>query len=399
MIALSSLPPLSLYIHIPWCVKKCPYCDFNSHTQKAELPEQAYIDALLEDLTRQLPQVWGRRLHSIFIGGGTPSLFSAESLDRLLSGIRSLIPFNFDIEITLEANPGTAEADKFKGFFDAGINRLSIGVQSFNDSHLKTLGRIHSASEVDRAIDFANKAGFQRINLDLMHGLPGQSISNAQQDLLRAIDSQVSHISWYQLTLEPNTLFYQQPPSLPADDTLTDIQDAGESLLANNGFHKYEVSAYAKQSSLQSQHNLNYWSFGDYLAIGAGGHGKITLPAEQQILRYSQFRSPKDYLNADKPYTQTSHAIDINELPLEFMMNAMRLTGGVPETFFNERTDLAISVIENQLSKAETNGLLVRESGWLKPTLQGQRFLNDLLEIFMPEHFKMPKQIPVTKVE
>lgn len=399
MLSLSSLPPLSLYIHIPWCIKKCPYCDFNSHAQTGPLPEESYVQALIDDLTQQLPQVWGRKLHSIFIGGGTPSLFSAQSFDYLLSQIRALIPFSFDIEITMEANPGTAEADRFKGYFDAGINRLSIGGQSFNNQHLETLGRIHQADEIARAVQFAHQAGFERINLDLMHGLPNQSEQESLGDLQRAIDLGLSHLSWYQLTLEPNTLFYQRPPQLPDDDVLSDIQDSGEALLSAAGFEHYEVSAFAQHKTQQSQHNINYWSFGDYLAIGAGGHGKITLPADNQIVRYSQFRNPKDYLNPDKPFTQSTKAVEEKDLPLEFMMNAMRLKRGVPLKFFSERTGLPANILDTPLKHAQQHQLIEIDQGWLKATEQGQRFLNDLLEMFMPDKIDLPQVIPIKKVD
>ncbi len=399
MISLSSLPPLSLYIHIPWCVRKCPYCDFNSHAQKEDLPEDEYINALIRDLTEQLPLVWGRRLQSIFIGGGTPSLFSAQSMDRLLSQLRALIPFEFDIEITLEANPGTAEANKFKGFREAGINRLSIGVQSFNDNQLKQLGRIHSAQEALNAIAMAQQAGFEKINIDLMHGLPQQNVTDAQTDLVKAINTGVSHLSWYQLTLEPNTLFYQRPPKLPEDEILIDIQDMGDDVLQQAGFSQYEVSAFAKSSKVQSRHNLNYWMFGDYLAIGAGAHGKLTLPADNKIIRFSKYRSPKDYLDTTKPFEQTRRDIAYNELPLEFMMNALRLVDGVPENYFFERTGLALQVIEPQLKLAEERELIDRSKGWLKATPLGHRFLNDLLDYFSEDKINLPNKIQIKQVD
>ncbi len=399
MISLSSLPPLSLYIHIPWCVRKCPYCDFNSHAQKEDLPEDEYINALIRDLTEQLPLVWGRRLQSIFIGGGTPSLFSAQSMDRLLSQLRALIPFEFDIEITLEANPGTAEANKFKGFREAGINRLSIGVQSFNDNQLKQLGRIHSAQEAFNAIAMAQQAGFEKINIDLMHGLPQQNVTDAQTDLVKAINTGVSHLSWYQLTLEPNTLFYQRPPKLPEDEILIDIQDMGDDVLQQAGFSQYEVSAFAKSSKVQSRHNLNYWMFGDYLAIGAGAHGKLTLPADNKIIRFSKYRSPKDYLDTTKPFEQTRRDIAYNELPLEFMMNALRLVDGIPENYFFERTGLALQVIEPQIKVAEERELIDRSKGWLKATPLGHRFLNDLLDYFSEDKINLPNKIQIKQVD
>ncbi len=383
----AGLPPLALYIHVPWCVKKCPYCDFNSHTQKQALPEKEYIDALLEDLTEQLPSVWGRPIVSIFIGGGTPSLFTAQSYDYLLSQLRALLPFSHDIEITLEANPGTAEADKFKGYFDAGINRMSIGVQSFNLDHLKVLGRIHNADEALRAVQFAKAAGFEKINIDLMHGLPKQTPEQAENDLKTALDIGATHVSWYQLTLEPNTPFYHSPPAIPDDDHLADIQELGEAFLTNHGFDKYEISAYASTKQQQSVHNKNYWSFGDYLAIGAGAHGKITLPAEQKIIRFSQYKNPKDYLNKEKPFNQNRKAINVNELPLEFMMNALRLKHGVPAQLFSERTGLPLSVISSMLNDAKQKELLVNQNNIIAPTELGQRYLNDLLDYFLPEKY------------
>lgn len=398
MLSLTSLPPLSLYIHIPWCVRKCPYCDFNSHAQKEVLPENEYIDALIEDLTEQLPLVWGRRLQSIFIGGGTPSLFSSQSMERLLSQLRALIPFEFDMEITLEANPGTAEANKFKGFRAAGINRLSIGVQSFSDEHLKQLGRIHSAKEAFAAIEMAQQAGFEKINIDLMHGLPQQQVTDAKNDLTQAIATGVTHLSWYQLTLEPNTLFYQRPPTLPDDEILIDIQDMGEEYLRSVGFLQYEVSAYAKSPQVQSRHNLNYWTFGDYLAIGAGAHGKLTLPAENKIIRFSKFRSPKDYLNPAKQYEQTRKEIKPKELPLEFMMNALRLVDGVPEHYFFERTGLSLQIIEPQLRQAEERELIDRSNGCLKATPLGHRFLNDLLDHFAEENIRLAEKISIKQI-
>ena len=403
---LQQTPPLSLYIHIPWCVQKCPYCDFNSHSLKTAVDENAYITALINDLTFELPQVWGRRLSSIFIGGGTPSLFSAQAIDQLLSQVRALMPFAGDIEITLEANPGTAEANKFSDFRKAGINRLSIGVQSFNDPSLLVLGRIHDASQALNAIDMAHKAGFERINIDLMHGLPNQSPDAATKDLQQAINTGASHISWYQLTLEPNTAFYQSPPQLPDDDNLADIQEAGESLLNSNRFEQYEVSAFAQHNNLRSQHNLNYWQFGDYLGIGAGAHGKITLPNEQHIKRISKRRHPKDYLNPKKNFIDKEKVIALDELPLEFMMNALRLKEGVPSNTFFQRTGIPLSAINQPLETARQKGLMSNQPEQLKTTTLGQRYLNELLEIFMPHNLslKLPTQIsseriPIKKID
>ncbi|NVJ60745.1 MAG: oxygen-independent coproporphyrinogen III oxidase-like protein [Gammaproteobacteria bacterium] len=403
MLSLASLPPLSLYIHIPWCVKKCPYCDFNSHQIRSngevDFPEQEYISALIDDLTQQLPQVWGRRLHSIFIGGGTPSLFSASGIDNLLSNVRALLPFQTDIEITLEANPGTAEAQKFKDFFAAGVNRLSMGIQSFDDAHLKTLGRIHSGNEALKAIEFAHNAGFKKFNLDLMHGLPHQTPEQAQQDLNTAIKQGVNHISWYQLTLEPNTLFFAKPPKLPEEDYLVDIQNLGETALSAAGFEQYEISAFAKEQQHQSQHNLNYWTFGDYLAIGAGAHGKITLPADNKIVRYHQYRNPKDYLNPEKNYTLETNNIQPEDLPLEFMMNVLRLKQKIPVRLFNERTGLPWSAIEPGVIRAVEDNLIALDSEFFQVTDRGHRYLNDLLEMFLAESIDLPKTINIKQID
>ena len=287
--------PLSLYIHIPWCLRKCPYCDFNSHASPTDLPEKPYIQALLTNLSQELPYIWGRKLESIFIGGGTPSLFSADSIDELLCGIRTMLPFRPNIEVTLEANPGTFEQEKFKGFRQAGINRLSVGIQSFNVEHLQALGRVHNRDEALRAADIARHAGFDNFNLDLMFGLPAQSIEQALADLQQAIDLQPTHLSWYQLTLEPNTYFYKHPPVLPGDDLIADMQFKGQELLSHSCYTQYEVSAYARPG-FECRHNRNYWEFGDYVAIGAGAHGKITNPAEGSITRYHNYRQPTEYM-------------------------------------------------------------------------------------------------------
>lgn len=381
-------PPLSLYIHIPWCIKKCPYCDFNSHGIKNnldEVPEKEYVARLLEDLAQQIPNVWGRRLHSIFIGGGTPSLFSAKAIDQLLSGVRSLIQFEHDIEITMEANPGTFEVEKFLGFRQAGINRLSIGVQSFNAEHLEILGRVHDPEQAIAAAEFAHKAGFNSFNLDLMHGLPNQSLDQALSDLQTAIDLNPQHISWYQLTLEPNTLFYQKPPKLPQDETLWDIQEAGQKLLADNGYTQYEISAYAKAINFQSKHNFNYWQFGDYLGIGAGAHGKITRLDLGEIQRTTNKRHPKDYLTQDWAEVTQTTSIPKHELPFEFMLNALRLVEGVPSQIYSQRTGLLLADIEPMLKQAIDDGLLSKQPNWIAPTEKGSLFLNELLERFILE--------------
>ena len=386
-------PPLSLYIHIPWCVRKCPYCDFNSHAIKNiksdsqtefDLPEKAYIDRLIEDLEQELPKVWGRRLHSIFIGGGTPSLFSPESLDRLISAIRARLPFENDIEITMEANPGTFEAEKFRGFRQAGINRLSIGVQSFNAQHLEQLGRIHNPEQAIAAAEFAHEAGYDSFNLDLMHGLSNQTVEQALDDLQKAISLKPHHISWYQLTLEPNTLFHQQPPQLPHDEVLWDIQEAGQALLAQHGYEQYETSAYTKSPQLRAKHNLNYWRFGDYLGIGAGAHGKITRLDLGEIHRTTKKRHPKDYLQASWEQVSSDTPIPSPELPFEFMLNALRLIDGVPTNLITQYTGLPLSSIQSTLEAAIDDGLLEDTSAQLKPSEKGALFLNELLERFIP---------------
>ena len=381
-IRLEVLPPLALYVHMPWCVRKCPYCDFNSHEKKGDLPEDEYCAALIADLENALPWIWGRRVYSIFFGGGTPSLFSARSIDSLLSGIRSRVPIAADAEITLEANPGTFEAQKFRDFRAAGINRLSIGIQSFNDSHLKALGRIHGADEARRAIGIA-QADFDNINLDLMYGLPEQTLAQARADIEEGIRWGTSHLSAYQLTLEPNTVFYSHPPKLPAHDLAAEMQEGAEGLLAAAGFEHYETSAFAKPER-RSRHNVNYWQFGDYLGLGAGAHGKISFP--DRIERHARAKQPREYLAmAMVGESITEHrTLGRTDLPFEFMLNALRLIEGVPVALFRERTGLEIASIEAALTKAEALGLLERDWKTLRPTLKGQRFLNELLELFLP---------------
>jgi putative oxygen-independent coproporphyrinogen III oxidase len=376
-----SLPPLSLYVHIPWCVRKCPYCDFNSHAASEELPEEEYVLALIRDLDIEEAYVQGRKLTSIFFGGGTPSLFSVEAIGRIIQAARRRIGFEDDIEITLEANPGTFEQEKFIGYRSVGVNRLSIGVQSFNDQNLTQLGRIHTAKQAITAIKSAKAAGFENFNLDLMHGLPGQTTVDAMADLQQAIDLAPTHISWYQLTIEPNTEFYSKPPSLPTDIILEAIQDQGHQILLNNGYKQYEVSAFCNDQK-ESAHNKNYWEFGDYLGIGAGAHGKITLPSEQRIIRTTKTRKPGDYLARDNSYTASCKSISADELPLEFMMNAMRLNAGVPTELFSERTGIPLEEIKPALGKLLEQGLINQQSTYLKPTQKGHQFLNNLLEIF-----------------
>ncbi|MCR1825199.1 radical SAM family heme chaperone HemW [Pseudomonas oleovorans] len=375
------LPPLALYIHIPWCVRKCPYCDFNSHAAGPTLPEEEYVDALLADLDADLQHVHGRPLTSIFFGGGTPSLFSDRALGRLLEGVERRIAFAPDIEITLEANPGTFEQAKFKGYRSLGINRLSIGVQSFQEAKLKALGRIHNGDEAIRAADMARAAGFDNFNLDLMHGLPEQSIEDALFDLRTAISQGPTHLSWYQLTMEPNTVFWSQPPELPEDDLLWDIQEAGQALLAAEGYAQYEVSAYA-QPGKQARHNLNYWTFGDFLGIGAGAHAKLSTRAGR-IQRTWKTRLPKDYLDPAKAFQAGERLLAADELPFEFLMNVLRLSEGAPAELFSQRTGLPLQQLEQARREAERQGLLQADETRLVATAKGQLFLNDLLQQFL----------------
>ena len=385
----TELPPLSLYIHIPWCIKKCPYCDFNSHELNDTLPEQQYIDALLSDLDQQLANVWGRSIQTIFIGGGTPSLFSAEGMNQLLSGLRARLNFPPTIEITLEANPGTVEQIRFEDFHAIGINRISIGVQSFNNKHLKQLGRIHSAREAIKAIEIAHKAGFEKINIDLMYGLPGQSIGEALGDLQCAFALNPDHISHYQLTIEPNTLFHHQPPLLPDDDQLTEIEEACREQLAMHDYLRYEISAFARPGQ-QCEHNLNYWQFGDYIGIGAGAHGKITFGAEQAIRRYWMVKNPRDYLDAANQSNQThrlsgSKKLSEKETAFEFFLNAFRLVNGFDTELFQLHCGLPISSIEKDLQLAEQKDLINWGLKEIQPTKLGLQYLNNLTEIFLPK--------------
>jgi len=377
------LPPLSLYIHIPWCVRKCPYCDFNSHTVKDELPEQRYIDALLRDMRDELSAVQGRSIDTIFIGGGTPSLFTPQGIEQILSGIAALTPLSSGAEITMEANPGTFEQERFAGFKAAGINRLSIGIQSFNTEHLQTLGRIHNEKDALHAIQKAQQIGFDNINLDLMHGLPQQTPQQALNDLQQAIDLEPQHISWYQLTIEPNTEFHSKPPTLPEDEALWAIQEQGQALLAQHGYQQYEISAYA-QPGRQAQHNLNYWRFGDYIGIGAGAHGKVSWPTDNRINRRWKQRQPKAYMDALSPLSGEQNITE-DERPFEFMMNALRLSNGVSSDLFAERTGLELQQITPLLQRAIEKDLLIDNPALIAPTEQGKLFLNDLLEMFLVE--------------
>ena len=383
-------PPLALYIHLPWCVKKCPYCDFNSHGLKDELPEQQYIDALLSDLENELPLVWGRSVSSIFLGGGTPSLFSAKSIDQLLAGIRARLPLRGDSEITMEANPGTVEQERFAAYRQSGINRLSIGIQSFNDAHLQALGRIHNSDQAKRAINTAKQAGFKRINLDLMYGLPNQTIEQALDDLNTAISFKPEHLSHYQLTIEPDTAFAKQPPSLPTDDDRWAMQDQCQQQLADAGYEQYEVSAYAQNNNghkKRSRHNMNYWTHGDYLGIGAGAHGKITIAPEQRIERRSKLRNPLRYMEAAKTNTfvEENHDVDADNTIFEFMLNGLRLIDGISLETFSLHTGLDTRLINDKIKLAQKRGLLENNATHLQPTEQGRRFLNDLTELFLPQ--------------
>jgi len=379
------LPPLSLYIHVPWCVRKCPYCDFNSHKSPDHIPENDYIDALIRDLEQEVPSVWGRTVNSIFIGGGTPSLFSAEAYDRLFSSIRALLPLSPHAEITLEANPGTFEQGRFADYLSLGINRLSIGIQSFNDQSLEALGRIHDKNQAIKAVETAHKVGFENFNLDLMFGLPHQTARTAQYDIDTAIALEPTHISYYQLTIEPNTLFYQQPPTLPDDDPIIDWQIDSQERLANAGYQQYEVSAYAKDNK-QCQHNLNYWQFGDYLGIGAGAHGKITDAAQQSITRRSKQKQPQAFMESagQASVILTDETISTKDIGFEFMLNALRLTDGFPTPLFYQHAGVPISHIDQALEQAQQQGLLERDIHFIRPTEKGQRYLNNLIELFLP---------------
>ena len=381
----SFMPPLSLYIHFPWCLKKCPYCDFNSHEVRDGIPETAYVDALLRDLDAVLPDVSGRLVQTVFIGGGTPSLMAPDALKRLLGAVlpRGFPPvtprltFATDAEITLEANPGAIEADKFAGFRDAGVTRLSLGIQSFDNTKLAALGRIHGADEAKRAVDLAQRH-FERLNLDLMYGLPGQTLAEARHDIETAIAFGPGHISAYHLTLEPNTAFYQAPPDLPDDDLAADMQEMVETTLAAAGYGHYETSAFAKPGQ-RCRHNLNYWNFGDYLGLGAGAHSKLTLRGG--VSRAARPRNPKDYL-AD-PLTRKWQAVEREDLAGEFMMNALRLIDGFAPSLFEERTGMPLATIEDGLRQTEADGLLVRSVERIAPTPLGQRFLNRLIGAFL----------------
>ena len=378
---LQNPPPLSLYIHIPWCVRKCPYCDFNSHESRNPIPEQAYVDTLIADLEQATPNIWGRKVRSIFFGGGTPSLFSAEAIDRILSNVRALVPLEYDAEITLEANPGTFEAERFAGFKAAGVNRLSLGIQSFHEPHLKALGRIHDSAEARHAAVHAIEI-FGNVNLDLMYALPGQTLQEALADIQQAIDLGPTHISAYHLTLEPNTPFYHKPPELPDDDTSAEMQEAIEQLLARHGYEHYETSAFGKKNR-RCRHNLNYWLFGDYLGIGAGAHSKLSF--HDRIIRQSRIKQPNAYMKAltENRHIDSEHSLEVEDLSFEFMMNALRLTEGFDPELFSRMTGQPLAKLLPTIRQAQQKGLLEATPAYIKPTLLGQRFLNELLQMFL----------------
>ena len=378
---LSSLPPLSLYVHLPWCLRKCPYCDFNSHERRGEVPESEYVDALVADLDATLPRVWGRKLHTIFIGGGTPSLFSATAIDRLLTAVRTRLPFDPDTEITMEANPGTFEVERFRGYRAAGVNRLSLGVQSFDDAKLVALGRVHGADDARRALDAALSV-FPTVNADLMYALPGQDLDAALADVRAAIAFGVPHVSAYHLTLEPDTHFHRFPPQLPDDDLSADMQEAIEAELAGAGYEHYETSAFAR-SGQRARHNVNYWSFGDYIGIGAGAHAKLSF--RDRIVREVRQRKPETYMRTALAGDALHETRDVpdHELAFEFMLNALRLVEGFALTLYEQRTGLPLATVEARLESAEAAGLLERDHATIRPTLRGQRFLNELLEKFL----------------
>lgn len=373
--------PLSLYIHIPWCIRKCPYCDFNSHKSPDILPEQNYVQALLADLAMDLLSFETREISSIFIGGGTPSLFSADAYDTLFSKLKQIVPFAADIEITMEANPGSVEQQRFTAYRQLGINRLSLGIQSFNGKHLKTLGRIHDEHQAHHAIESARKAGFDNINLDIMHGLPQQSVAQGIEDLQTALSYQPEHFSWYQLTIEPNTVFYKENPPLPSEDDACILEEQGLALLQESGFNRYEISAFSK-SNKQARHNLNYWLFGDYLGIGAGAHGKLT--TTQGIQRTRKHRQPKEYLDPEKPFLASIETIHDKELLFEFMLNTTRLEQAIPLTLFSERTGLPTKILLAQLKIAEQKNLISLTPTHWQVTHFGRRYTNDLQALFLP---------------
>ncbi|WP_439126723.1 radical SAM family heme chaperone HemW [Ramlibacter humi] len=381
LIQLPALPPLSVYVHLPWCLRKCPYCDFNSHEAKGDVPEQRYLDAVFADLDAALPLVWGRTVHTVFIGGGTPSLFSPAAIDSLVAGLRARLKLEPGCEVTLEANPGTFEKERFRSYRDAGVTRLSIGVQSFDDTHLKALGRVHDRAQAIAAAEEAALA-FETFNLDLMYALPGQDLAGLERDLTQTLALLPPHLSVYHLTLEPNTVFAKYPPVVPDEDMAYAMLDRITEMTSASGLDRYEVSAYAKPGHA-CRHNLNYWEFGDYLGLGAGAHGKLSFP--HRVVRQVRYRDPKLYMDnalAGRAIAQEEE-VGRKQLPFEFMLNALRLRGGFPLANFFERTGLPLSAIEPQVAEGERKGLLAREDGWLRPTDRGFDFLSDLQELFL----------------
>lgn len=373
--------PLSLYIHIPWCIKKCPYCDFNSHKSPDSLPEDHYVEALLADLKTDISRFNKREINSIFIGGGTPSLFSAKAYDTLFTELKKIVTFAPLIEITMEANPGSVEQERFTEYRKLGINRLSLGIQSFNPVHLKSLGRIHDEKQAHQAIESARNAGFDNLNLDIMHGLPSQNVAQGIEDLRTALSYQPEHLSWYQLTIEPNTLFYKENPPLPSEDIAFILEEKGLELLKENGLVRYEISAFSK-SNKQAQHNINYWLFGDYFGIGAGAHGKLS--TDQTILRTRKHRQPKIYLDSDKPFLADIESVKNKELIFEFMLNTSRLEEKIPMHFFTERTFLTLNALISQLKVAEEKNLIQITGEYWQVTPLGRRFTNNLQALFLP---------------
>lgn len=377
-------PPLSLYLHFPWCVRKCPYCDFNSHQQNGQLPEREYVDALIRDLELDLPAVWGRSLYSVFMGGGTPSLFSPEQMNRLLSEVRARLPIRPDAEITMEANPGTLEYAPMDEYRDAGINRLSVGIQSFDDDLLSRIGRIHSAAEASSAVRKAMAGGFDRINIDLMYALPGQSLEQACDDVQQALDLGVDHLSHYQLTIEPNTLFHARPPVLPADDDAWTIQQRCQEMIEQAGLNQYEVSAWARDGQ-RCQHNVNYWQFGDYLGIGAGAHGKLTSGSSQQVVRTTRQKHPAAYLEAAgrEQAVIERRTLAKSDLRFEYMLNAMRMNEGFEIEHYQQVTGLRLDADQAPWPSLWTDGLIEQAGSWIRPSARGRQYLNEITERFL----------------
>jgi len=393
-VKLAELPPLSLYIHIPWCLKKCPYCDFNSHEKREDVPEAEYVDALTADLEATLPKVWGRRVGTIFIGGGTPSLFSPQAIDRLLTAVRTRIGVDPEAEITMEANPGTFERERFRGYRAAGVNRLSVGVQSFDDARLAAIGRVHGADDARRALEAA-VAIFPTVNADLMYALPGQDLEGALRDVREAIALGAPHVSAYHLTLEPDTHFHRFPPKLPDEDLAADMQDAIERELASAGYQHYETSAFARPGH-RARHNLNYWTFGDYIGLGAGAHAKISF--RDRITREQRIRKPVTYMRGaiESNAIDAAHEVEEAELPFEFMLNALRLVEGFALDLFTQRTGLPVTTITTQLDRAQAEGLVERDHAHVRPTERGRRFLNELMQRFLPTRAARGRTIPIS---